>query len=209
MPVIAIATTKGGPGKTTLAMCLARWWAQSGRTVECLDTDPNRNLTTWLGTAGNPLPCRAIGEDDVVDAAADAVGRADIVVIDVAGALAKALVYAVSVADAVLIPARPDAKDVAEAMRTHQHVETARKMTRRQIAAAGVLVQVNRQARVTQHSRAQLDAIGLPVLAADVPLRTAYQLASYTGDPLSDPFVAIDIGAVAAQALALTEARHG
>ncbi|NUB14129.1 AAA family ATPase [Azospirillum brasilense] len=209
MPIIAIATTKGGPGKTTLAMSLARYWARSGLNVECLDTDPNRNLTTWLATAGCPVPCTAIAEDDVVDAAAAADERADVVVIDVAGALAKALVYAVSVAGAVVIPVRPDAKDVAEAARTQQHIETARKMVRRAIPYAATLVQVNRRAQVTAHSRAQLQALGVPVLNADVPLRTAYQQASYTGDPLADASVLDDISAIAAEVMALVESNHG
>lgn len=203
MPVIVIATTKGGPGKTTLAMCLARWLAQQGERVICLDTDPNRNLTAWMSTAGNPLPCYAIGEDDVVDAVASAAESSDVVVVDVAGALAKALVYAVSVADIVLIPTRPDAKDVAEALRTYQHVATARKMTRRTIPASAVLVQVNRRATVTAHSRRQLDAMGVPALAADVPLRTSYQQSSYTGDPLEDAAVRDDIAALAAEVMGI------
>ena len=46
--IITVASTKGGPGKTTLSLCLADHWHRAGRTVEVLDVDPNRNLSQWL-----------------------------------------------------------------------------------------------------------------------------------------------------------------
>jgi chromosome partitioning protein len=117
--IITVASTKGGPGKTTLSLCLADHWHRAGRTVEVLDVDPNRNLSQWLKGAKSAIPCTVVDEDDVVDAAAAAEERSEVVVIDVAGALARGLVYAIGVASAVLIPARPDQKDAIEAARTY------------------------------------------------------------------------------------------
>src|SRR5512132_1248630 len=84
MPILSIASTKGGPGKTTLAICLADWWRRAGQTIACLDTDPNRDLVTWIGSVDLPgLTCVAVAEDDIIDAAADAAEQADVVIIDV------------------------------------------------------------------------------------------------------------------------------
>jgi chromosome partitioning protein len=74
--ILSLATTKGGPGKTTLAMCLADYWRRQGVVVECLDSDPNKNLTSWLG-ASSKIQCTAVGEDDVVDEATRAADRSE------------------------------------------------------------------------------------------------------------------------------------
>jgi chromosome partitioning protein len=201
--ILSLATTKGGPGKTTLAMCLADYWRRQGVVVECLDSDPNKNLTSWLG-ASSKIQCTAVSEDDVVDEATRAADRSEVVIIDVAGSLARALVYAISVSDFVLMPARPDAKDVIEASRTAHHIHSSIKGARKfnanaNITFAALLTQVNPRARVTAHSREQLTSLGVPVLTAEVTLRTAYQQASYGGSPLEDPAVMIDIAAVVAE----------
>jgi chromosome partitioning protein len=201
--IVSVATTKGGPGKTTVAMCLADFWRRQNVSVECLDSDPNKNLTTWLGSSGK-ITCTPVGEDDVVDEATRAAEQSEVVIIDVAGSLARALVYAISVSDFVLIPARPDAKDVIEASRTAQHVQASIKGARKfnpkaNIPFAALLTQVNPRARVTAHSRDQLTLLGVPVLQAEITMRTAYQLASYGGSPLDDGAVMSDITAVVAE----------
>ena len=58
--IITVASTKGGPGKTTLSLCLADHWHRAGRTVEVLDVDPNRNLSQWLKGAKSAIPCTVV-----------------------------------------------------------------------------------------------------------------------------------------------------
>jgi chromosome partitioning protein len=82
-------------------------------------------------------------------------------------------------------------------VRTQEVIRQAETMTRREIPHAAVLSQVNRKALVTSQTRTQLDALGVPYLAQDIPARTAYQQASYTGAPLADPSVREDIHALA------------
>ncbi|MFD1626883.1 ParA family protein [Azospirillum griseum] len=211
MPILAIASTKGGPGKTTLAVCLADWWCRQGKTVTCLDTDPNRNLMSWIGKrADDRLTCRAVGEEDVITEARSAKTNSDVVIIDVAGFLARGLLYAVGVADAVLIPCRPAKGDVIEAGRTQQQIQNAADLSGRSIPHAAVLTQVNRRASVTTHSRGQLSVLGIPTLDADFPLRAIYQAAWYqaaTPLELGDNAAAGEIEAVAREAERLLGAR--
>lgn len=219
MPVVTVASTKGGTAKTTLALCLADWWRHANLSVECLDIDPNRNLSAWIGRCELPIQCLSVGEDDVVFAAAEASRRADMVVIDVAGSLARGMLYAIGAADAVIIPCKPSANDALEAARTRQQVLTAivaaqKRAPDAHIPHAVLLTQVNRRASVTMNTLEQLRVLGVPLLGGpnapvDVPHRTAYQQASYRGSPLDDPTIREDMASVVAAVESLMENPHG
>ena len=47
MPVLTIASSKGGPGKTTVAMLLAGSLAGEGLHVVALDADPTQAFARW------------------------------------------------------------------------------------------------------------------------------------------------------------------
>ena len=47
MPVIVMASPKGGVGKSTCAVLLASEFARMGADVTVLDCDPNKSLTRW------------------------------------------------------------------------------------------------------------------------------------------------------------------
>lgn len=216
MAIIVCASTKGGPGKTTLAMSLAGYWRAAGLSVATLDADPNKNLAHWVARAGQPFPCKVVSDDEIVGVADAADREHDVVIVDVAGSQVQGLVFAVGVADLVLIPTKPDLKDVTEAVRTQQQFvnvaiqSQARRIPGFTIPHYAVLMQVNRRANVTEHSRQQLAALGLPALKADLPLRTAYSQASYQGEsPIVDPMVREDVAALVAEITDILEQAHG
>lgn len=202
--IIVTATTKGGAGKTTLARELAGHFARQYMTVEGLDADRNANLVDQL--RGTGIPCAAVEEDALIDAATAAAGRSAIVIIDVGGAASRGLLYAVGVADFVVIACRTDRRDVLEAARTQEVIQGAGKLVKRSIRHAAVLTDVSRRALVTGHTRGQLAALDVPVLNADLPHRTAYQQASYGNGITDDPICHADIAAIANEILERMEA---
>ena len=58
MTILTIASSKGGPGKTTMAELIVGTLASEGVNVTALDADPTGGLSRWAAafTRGQPLP---------------------------------------------------------------------------------------------------------------------------------------------------------
>jgi hypothetical protein len=99
MPVVAVASPKGGAGKSTASVILATELAHAGAEIVILDCDPNRSITIWASRA--PLPQRIsvrtdVGESEIVRTikAQDADGR--IVIVDLEGVASRLVSRAIS-----------------------------------------------------------------------------------------------------------------
>ncbi len=115
MEVVAIVGQKGGTGKTTLAESLAVAGGLDGRLVMVLDLDPQANAANWYDRREDkekPLVTTApVGRLAQALTAAKESG-VDLVIIDTPGKLEGAALAAVSHADLVLIPVRPQINDL-------------------------------------------------------------------------------------------------
>lgn len=226
-PIIALASTKGGVGKTTLAFCLATTLARrlsdlsvtrnadipvsrhGDISVFCIDADPNQTLFQTV-RRGKPAGVEAdvATSDNLLEAVTGASRRSRLVLIDLEGSSNQAMLYACGKSNLVLIPAQPSMFDVVEAMKTAAVVARAADLTGRPIDCRVVLTRtpVLRQ-RVTDHSRRQFEQRGLPLLSAELVERTAFRMMTYTGQsPLeADPEggAAANVEALAAEVSAL------
>lgn len=199
IPIVSLASTKGGVGKTTLAYVLAtevaRRLAMSpspGRStpawrgrVTCIDADPNRTLAQVLRlTEDLRITCFESDSDRLLADLRHAQAESDLVVIDLEGTANQAMLYAAGKSDLVLVPAQPSRFDVVEAVKTVGVVRRAADLVEREIAHRVVLSRtpVLRQ-RVADHSRAQFVRAGLPLLPVELVQRAAFQSMTYTGKP--------------------------
>jgi chromosome partitioning protein len=64
VPVLTIASSKGGPGKTTVAMLLAGRLAADGLKVVALDADPTMAFSRWAQNAYEGAPFASRAETD-------------------------------------------------------------------------------------------------------------------------------------------------
>jgi len=209
-PIIALASTKGGVGKTTLAYVLAtelaRRLAIRGRgRITCIDADPNRTLSQVLELTDDPLiTCVESDSDRLLADLRQAQSESDLVVIDLEGTANQAMLYAAGKSDLVLVPAQPSRFDVVEAVKTIGVVRKAADLVGREIAHRVVLSRtpVLRQ-RVADHSRTQFVRAGLPLLPVELVQRAAFQSMTYTGKP---PWRQDGGGQAAANVVSLTDA---
>lgn len=192
MPVLTIASSKGGPGKTTVAMLLAGSLATAGKRVVALDADPTQAFSRWATGAyeGAAFETHAeIDETRLAHLIAKAAEEADVVIVDTAGFGNRAAAVAMTSADAILVPTLSGEADVTEAEKTIRLAEGLARAARRDIPAAVLLNKV-RRTQLTKHAMAELAAAGLPRLEATLSDLVAYGELSYSGRlPVTGPAV--------------------
>jgi chromosome partitioning protein len=120
MKVLALATQKGGCGKSSLATSLAVAAQERGLSVYVIDLDPQGTARNWYERRSAESPEVAALDPSRLTAALAALkaqGR-DLVILDTAGVDTPATTAAMQAADHVLIPARPSVADLEAARPT-------------------------------------------------------------------------------------------
>ena len=115
MKVLALVSSKGGSGKSTIAAYVAVAAVQAGKRVVILDADPQGSLSAWSGR-------RQAGDVGVISIEPNKVpeavkrirerGTVDLVVVDTAGVEDAGAVVVARAADLVLVPCKPTQFDI-------------------------------------------------------------------------------------------------
>ena len=115
--ILTVGNTKGGVGKTTLAVNLAILRARQGRDVLLVDADEQRTSMTFTAVRSESMASPgytavALSGDDMLAQIPRLSGKYDDIVIDAGGRDTKPLRSALIVSDAVLVPLKPRSFDV-------------------------------------------------------------------------------------------------
>ena len=180
MPVITIANTKGGAGKTTAAVLVATELAQMGLNVTVFDSDPQHWFSQWFDTA------RPRGTITVVNhVTASALegqmrhmnGANDYFIIDLAGERNQLTATALAFSDLVLIPVQGAGMDAKGAAKILDILGRIKAETGVEIPHMVLLSRVNPM--VTTHSllaiKGLLASRGVAVMATPVIERAAFR----------------------------------
>lgn len=178
MPILALANSKGGGGKSTLAACIAAELHRRKRPVTLVDADPQETLTRWHGNGG-PLGALTLHTDATENSAdwAKRQSKNSIVVVDSAGSATKTLAAILQVADVVLIPCRASPLDAEVAINT---VALLQEHQRREVAV-GVVLNATGNTALVEHIRSELKAAGLSVMKTKIGQRVAFAEAQLHG----------------------------
>jgi len=192
MPVVTVASPKGGAGKSTASVLLATELAHAGAEIVLLDCDPNRSATIWA--AKGPVPQRIsiqsdVGESEIVRTikAQDADGR--IVIVDLEGVASRLVSRAISQADLVLIPMRATTLDATIGVRALALVQEEEEALGRPIRHAVVFTMtkaiVSKQHKGIENS---LAGQGVDIVHPSLMERAAFSaLFEFGGDLRSMP----------------------
>ena len=182
MTILTIASSKGGPGKTTVAELIVGSLALEGVNVIALDADPTGGLSRWASRLyeGPAFICHHEADEARLAHLIHRVAQqADVVVVDTAGFGNRAATVAMTAADAVLIPMVPGEGDVTEAARTVELVAGVASAARRDIPARVVLNRVRSSTALSRHAAAE--AGPLPKLEAGLSDLVGYGEMGFSG----------------------------
>lgn len=179
MPTIAFVCPKGGVGKTTSALLCSTALATL-YDVTIVDADPNYPIKDWA--AGGNAPPRLtvvsdIDEETIIEAIEDAASKTPFVVVDLEGTASKIVVYAISLADLVVIPLSGSDLDAKAASRAVRVVLQSEKLSGKRKPFAVLFTQTapTIRSRILTNIRKNLMAAGIPMFATELNDRDAFK----------------------------------
>jgi chromosome partitioning protein len=178
---VALVSTKGGVGKSTLACHLAVASQRAGHRTAILDADPQGSASAWGAQRTADYPAVVTADaSEVANAIVEArSGSFKRVWVDTAPRLSPGLEKLVAACDWSLIPVKPSAFDVATAKATAELVAGAGKRFAFVVNEAPP-ERLGVRSREVSEARAFLGEIG-PVLETVIGDRLAYRRALESG----------------------------
>ena len=208
MPTIALASSKGGAGKSTSAVLLATELAARNATVTIIDADPNQPVSRWSRKPGKPERLTVISnvtEETLIDAIDDAACKTAFVVVDLEGTASLMVAQAMSRADLVIIPTKGSELDAIEAVKVIKFIGRQEKAYNRAIPFAVLFTQTNPAVRPRTLKSLEVDLLnqGIPLFGTALNERDAFRAIFSFGGSLSS----LDRAAVSNVDAALNNAR--
>jgi chromosome partitioning protein len=126
MPTIAVVNQKGGAGKSTIAVHLARWLQRQKKAILFVDADGQRTSSIWLESLEHEIPFRVLqNPDELLDQLPKLAKEYEWVLVDGPATLSETTRALLLWADLALIPCQPAGVDLASASDTVRLVRQA------------------------------------------------------------------------------------
>lgn len=168
MPVLTIAHTKGGVGKTTSAVLLCAAAHARGIDVTLIDADAQGTATAWAQaaeSAGDPFPWSIATAATPAHLTRALSGHEGLIVVDTPPGGYEVIQTAIEAGDLVLIPTSASPLDINRVWPTVE--ATSHK------PAVVCLTQVDSRTSLPKVARAALEDEGVVVTEAEIPAREA------------------------------------
>ena len=178
--VIAMASSKGGAGKTTTAFLLATVLTNRKMKVTVIDADPNHPFAHWQQQGGKTENLTIIkneSEETILDDIDRAIRNSHFVIVDLEGTASLSVAYAVSKADLVIAPCQRSSLDATEAAKVIALVKRQSSISGREIPTSLLFTRTSPAIRTKSLRRMQesLNANHIDTFATEIHEREAFK----------------------------------
>jgi chromosome partitioning protein len=179
--VIALSNSKGGVGKSTIAVHLAVWLAEQGRRVALVDCDVQNSSSVWLKEAAPQIETFQLHTaEDVVARLPEITASFEYVVADGPAGLSEVTRAILCLSDLALFPCGPSILDLRAVIDAVNVVKQIQQICAGRPAAVIVPNKLQPQYRLSKDLMATVNNFGMP--AGDgLRLRQAYADAAGQG----------------------------
>jgi chromosome partitioning protein len=173
--IIAIANSKGGVGKSTLAVHLAAWLHEQGHTVTLADCDTQHSSSEWIREAVPEIRAVTLANPDIILNELPLLDQdADFVVADGPGSLTETSRALLLRADLGIVPCKASMLEVRALAKATEVLRQAQDIRGGAPRAVIVLSMVGKNYRLTQDMKDAAVALDLPLASKAMILRQIY-----------------------------------
>jgi chromosome partitioning protein len=173
--IIVIANSKGGVGKSTIAVHLAAWLYHRGYRVTLADCDTQHSSSEWISQAACQITAvRLDSPDEVLNELPRLHDDAEYLVADGPGSqteISRALLLR---ADFAVVPCKASMLEVRALAKATDVLRQAQDIRGGLPRAVAVLSMVGQTYRLTKDMKEAADALNLPLARSAITLRQVY-----------------------------------
>lgn len=127
MPTVVVVNQKGGAGKSTIAVHLARWLQRQKKSILLVDADGQKTSSIWLESLEYEIPFQVLQDpDELLDQLPKLAEKYEWLLVDGPATLSETTRALLLWADLALIPCQPAGVDLASASDTVRLVRQAK-----------------------------------------------------------------------------------
>jgi chromosome partitioning protein len=173
--IIVVANSKGGVGKSTLAVHLAAWLHEQGHTVTLADCDTQHSSSQWAKEAVPEVKTVQLADpDEILDQLPALARQSDFVVADGPGSNTETSRALLLRADLALVPCKASMLEVRALAQATNVLRQAQDIRGGQPRAVIVLSMIGKTYRLTQDMKDAAAALELPLAKTAITLKQIY-----------------------------------
>jgi chromosome partitioning protein len=173
--IIVVANSKGGVGKSTLAVHLAAWLHEQGHSVTLADCDTQHSSSEWANEAiPDVKTVRLADPSEILDQLPTLGQKTDYVVADGPGSNTETSRALLLRADFAIVPCKASMLEVRALAQATNVLRQAQDIRGGQPKAMIVLSMVGKTYRLTQDMKDAAEALELPLAKTALTLKQIY-----------------------------------
>jgi chromosome partitioning protein len=173
--IVAIANSKGGVGKSTVAVHLAAWLSRLGNRVTLADCDTQQSSSQWIREAAPTVKAICLKDPDTIISELPLLRQeTDYIVADGPGSLAEMSRALLLVADKAIVPCKASMLEVRALDAATKVLRQSQQIRAGHPKAMIVLSMVGKRYRLTQDMRDAAALLKLPIATTAMTLRQIY-----------------------------------